>query len=40
MAVDKYGGIAIIIEEEGRRSGAHYFLRSPAEVDEFLERLP
>jgi len=39
-AVDKYGGIAIFIEEGGGQSGAHYFLRSPNEVDEFLERLP
>ena len=39
-AIDKYGGIAIFIGEEGGQYGAHYFLRSPAEVDEFLEKLP
>jgi trehalose 6-phosphate phosphatase len=39
-AIDKYGGIAIFVGEGGGPSGAHYFLRSPAEVDEFLERLP
>ena len=39
-AVDKYGGIAIFIEGGEEQSGAHYFLRSPAEVEEFLERLP
>lgn len=39
-AIDKYDGIAIFIGEGGGQSGAHYFLRSPAEVNEFLERLP
>lgn len=39
-AVDKHSGISIFVGEEDRQSCARYFLRSPDEVKQFLERLP
>jgi len=38
--VDKYGGVSIFIGEEWNQSHASYHLRSPDEVEEFLDRLP
>ena len=38
-AVDKFGGVSIFIGEEWYQSKARYYLMSPSEVNEFLERL-
>jgi len=38
--VDKRNGISIFVGKGGTKSGARYSLKSPTEVDEFLERLP
>jgi len=37
--IEGYGGISIFVGEEGAESGAHYFVRSTAEVERFLEMI-
>ncbi len=37
--VNKHEGVSIYVGETGRSTAARYFLRSPAEVAEFLQRL-
>jgi trehalose 6-phosphate phosphatase len=37
--IENYGGISIFVGEEGADSGAHYFVRSPTEVEKFMEML-
>jgi trehalose 6-phosphate phosphatase len=37
--VNTYDGVSIYVGETGRTTAARYFLRSPAEVAEFLQRL-
>ena len=40
MAIERYGdGLAIFVGEESATTLARYFLRSPAEVEQFLSRL-
>ena len=38
-AIDKHGGISIFVGEETRGSRARYYLKSPAEVGQFLSML-
>lgn len=38
-AIGKHNGISIFVGDEGSKSQANYFLRSPAEVEKFLELL-
>ena len=39
--IDKYGsGISVFVGEDKRDTAARYFLKSPAEVAEFLSMLP
>ena len=37
--VNAHEGISVFVGEAGRSTAARYFLRSPAEVAEFLQRL-
>ena len=37
--VNRHGGVSVFVGETGRSTAARYFLRSPAEVAEFLHRL-
>lgn len=37
--INKYGGISVFVGEAVRISAAEYFLRSPAEVEDFLGML-
>jgi trehalose 6-phosphate phosphatase len=37
--IEKHGGISIFVGEKPARSAARYYLKSPAEVEQFLERL-
>ncbi len=37
--IEKHGGISIFVGEKPVRSAARYYLTSPAEVEQFLERL-
>ncbi len=38
-AIEKHSGISILVGEKPVHSGARYYLKSPAEVEQFLERL-
>ena len=37
--IEKHGGISVFVGEETGNSAARYYLKSPAEVEQFLERL-
>lgn len=37
--IEKHGGISVFVGEQTNDSTAHYYLKSPAEVEQFLERL-
>jgi trehalose-phosphatase len=37
--IEKHGGISVFVGEKTTDSAAHYYLKSPAEVEQFLERL-
>jgi trehalose-phosphatase len=37
--IEKHGGISVFVGEKTNDSAAHYYLKSPAEVEQFLERL-
>jgi len=37
--IEKHGGISVFVGEQTNNSAARYFLKSPAEVEQFLERL-
>lgn len=39
VVVNKHEGVSVYVGETGRNTAAHYFLTSPAEVAEFLQRL-
>ena len=39
-AADRHGGISVFIGDKGHASIARYFLRSPDEARQFLEKLP
>lgn len=38
-AIGKHSGISVLVGEETDNSAAHYYLRTPAEVEEFLKLL-
>jgi trehalose-phosphatase len=37
--IEKHGGISVFVGEKANDSAARYYLKSPAEVEQFLERL-
>jgi trehalose-phosphatase len=37
--IEKHGGISVFVGEQTNHSAARYYLKSPAEVEQFLERL-
>jgi trehalose 6-phosphate phosphatase len=37
--IEKHDGISVFVGEQTNNSAARYFLKSPAEVEQFLERL-
>jgi trehalose 6-phosphate phosphatase len=37
--IEKHDGISVFVGEETRNSAARYYLKSPAEVEQFLEQL-
>jgi trehalose 6-phosphate phosphatase len=37
--IEKHGGISVFVGEKTDNSAARYYLKSPAEVEQFLERL-